>query len=538
MRRRVQGGRWNPVGLRSWIRNRRDEPEILERASAERKLPQRSGFEYGIGPGGLTESNQGLGAATQTDRRSTLDQLYQAYLACPWSWASVNAIARTITAGGLVTDWDNDDGEGDEETPDKPADVELLEGMLAYCNPRENIRQILRGVVVDLLVFGDAYIEVVWVGRQPVALYSLDCPSMLPIADEHGTVTSYTQMTELGQRATFEPREVIHISLDSPRSSVFGVSPTQAALLPITAWLFAAATTKEVFRKGAPPQLWIDHPASASAGEINRWNAQYQARNVGARNIGNPINTKGGAKVEELAQSRTMDYLKFLEQKRDEVIASYGVPPAKVGIIESGNLGGGTGEAQDRTFMINTCQPIAELILEALNFALAKNGFGVSGWRLKFRDIDMRDSKTVEDIRDIRLKNGSWTLNRYRVDIGEPAVDGGDQPVLVDRENLVKWADMDAASKASIANKLKGTALEPADPQHGEPVTVEKPEPAPVPPQLKAFAGAAPPEPEGDDTPDDALPDEPAESARATYQRRLREALAALPGGVDERTAA
>jgi len=526
------------VGLRSWIQSRRAEPEVLERAPAQPKLPERTGYEFGIGPGGLTETNQGTGAGMASDRRSTLDQLYQAYLACPWSWASVNAIARTITAGGLVTDWDNDDGEGDEETPDKPSEVKLLEGMLAYCNPRENIRQILRSVVVDLLVFGDAYIEVVWIGSQPVALYSLDCPSMLPIADEHGNVTKYVRVTEMGQRAEFEPREVIHISLDSPRSSVFGVSPTQAALLPITAWLFAAATTKEIFRKGAPPQIHVDHPASSSAAEINRWNAQYQARNVGPRNIGNPINTKAGATINELAQSRTMDYLKFLEQKRDEIIASYGVPPAKVGIIESGNLGGGTGEAQDRTFMINTCQPIAELVLEALNFALAKQGFGVQGWKLKFRDIDMRDSKTVEEIRDTRLRNGSWTLNRYRVDIGEPAVEGGDQAVLVDRENLVKWADMDAASKASIASKLKGTALEPTAPQHGEPVTVEKPEPAPVPPQLKAFTGGAPPEPDGDGTPDDDLPDQPEESARDVYRRRLREALAALPGGIDERAAA
>jgi HK97 family phage portal protein len=522
----------------SWIQGWRAEPEVLERAPAQPKLPERTGYEFGIGPGGLTETNQGLGAGTQSDRRSTLDQLYQAYMACPWSWASVNAIARTITAGGLVTDWDNDDGEGSEETPDKPAEVKLLEGMLAYCNPRENIRQILRSVVVDLLVFGDAYIEVVWIGPQPVALYSLDCPSMLPMADEHGNVTKYVQVTEMGQRAEFEPREVIHISLDSPRSSVFGVSPTQAALLPITAWLFAAATTKEIFRKGAPPQLWVDHPASSSAGEINRWNAQYMARNVGPRNIGNPINTKAGAKVAELAASRTMDYLKFLEQKRDEIIASYGVPPAKVGIIESGNLGGGTGEAQDRTFMINTCQPIAELVLEALNYALAKTGFGVQGWKLKFRDIDLRDSKTVEDIRDQRLRNGAWSLNRYRADIGEPAVDGGDQPVLVDRENLVKWSDMDAASKAGIASKLKGTALDPADPVHGEPIGVEKPEPAPVPPQLAAFAGGQPPEPGQDTPPDDDLPDEPAESARDLYRRRLREALAALPGGIDERTAA
>jgi HK97 family phage portal protein len=522
------------VSLRTWWNGLRSGPEVLESAPA--KLPERSGYEYGISPGGLTESNQGLGAATQSDRRSTLNQLYEAYLACPWSWASVNAIARTITAGGLVTDWDNDDGEGDDEQPDKPQQVLLLERMIGYCNPRENIRQILRGVITDLLVFGDAFIEVVWLGQQPVALYSLDCPSMLPIADDHGTITSYVQVTELGQRATFEPRDVIHISLDSPRSGVFGVSPTQAAMLPIVSWLFSAATSKEIFRKGCPPVLHVDHPAGASPSDINRWNAQYQQRNIGPRNIGNPINTKGGAGVNELSQSRTMDYLQFLNQKRDEIIAAYGVPPSKVGIIESGNLGGGTGEAQDRTFMVNTCQPLAELVLEALNFHLAKNGFGVEGWKLKFRDVDMRDSKTVEDIRDMRLRNGSWTLDRYRADIGEPSTDGGDQPVLVDRENLVKWADMDAASKASIANKLKGTALEPSNPQHGEPVTVEKPEQAPVPPQLAAFAGKAPPgQPEEPAEPEKEPP--PVESLHARYRARLREALATLPGGVDERAA-
>jgi HK97 family phage portal protein len=521
------------VSLRTWWNSLRSETEVLETTPA--KLPERSGFEYGISPGGLTESNQGIGAATQSDRRSMLNQLYEAYLACPWSWASVNAIARTITAGGLVTDWDNDNGEGDEEQPDKPQQVLLLERMLAYCNPRENVRQILRGVITDLLVFGDAFIEIVWLGQQPVALYSLDCPSMLPIADEHGTITSYVQVTELGQRATFEPRDVIHISLDSPRSGVFGVSPTQAAMLPIVSWLFSAATSKEIFRKGCPPVLHVDHPAGASPSDINRWNAQYQQRNIGPRNIGNPINTKGGAGVNELSQSRTMDYLQFLNQKRDEIIAAYGVPPSKVGIIESGNLGGGTGEAQDRTFMVNTCQPLAELVLEALNFHLAKNGFGVEGWKLKFRDVDMRDSKTVEDIRDMRIRNGEWTLNRARADIGEPPVDGGDQPVLIDRTNLVKWADMDAASKAFIANRLRGTALEPAAPEHGEPIAVEKPEPAPVPPQLAAFAGKAPPG--QSEEPAEPEKEPPVEALHARYRARLREALATLPGGIDERAA-
>jgi HK97 family phage portal protein len=506
--------------------------EVLETAPA--RLPERAGFEYGVGPGGLTETNQGVGVAT--DRRSSLSQLYDAYLACPWSWASVNAIARTVTAGGLVMDWTNDDGEGDQEQPDKPQEVLLLERMLAYCNPRENIRQILRGVITDLLVFGDAFIEVVWLASQPVALYSLDCPSMRPITDEHGTITSYTQSTELGQRATFEPREVIHISLDSPRSGVFGVSPTQAAMLPITSWLFASATSKEIFRKGAPPVLHVDFPASYSTGEINKWVAQYMQRNIGPRNIGVPIPTKGGAGVNELAQSRTMDYLRYLEQKRDEIIAAYGVPPAKVGIIESGNLGGGTGESQDRTFMVNTVQPIAELVLEALNFHLAKLGFGVEGWKIKFSDVDMRDSKTIEEIRDLRVRNGSWTLDRYRADINEPPVQGGDQPVLVDRSNLVRWADMEAASKAGIANKLRGTALEPGDTEEGEPVTVEKPEKADVPPQLAAFAGKTPPGDEPSAKPEEGGPPT-AESRHLLYRKRLREALASLPGGIDEHAA-
>ncbi|KIF00864.1 hypothetical protein PL81_38780 [Streptomyces sp. RSD-27] len=498
------------MSLRTWWQGLTGgQAEVLETAPAA--APERSGFEYGIGPGGLTETQQGTSSFSGSDRRGTLTQLYDAYLACPWSWASVNAIARTVTAGGLVLDWVTDPGDTEAERPEKSPEVRLLERMLAFCNPRENIRQILRGALTDLLVFGDAFIEVVWVGNQPVALYSLDCPSMMPLADEHGNVTGYVQVTERGQRAVFEPREVIHISLDAPRSGLFGVSPTQAAMLPITSWLFASATSKEIFRKGSPPQIHVDFPASAQQADIRRWNAQYQQQNLGPRNIGNPISTKGGAQIQELAQSRTLDYLKFLEQRRDEIIAAYGVPPAKVGIIESGNLGGGTGESQDRTFMVNTCQPLAELILEALNYHLVLAGFGISDWQLKFADIDMRDSKVIEEIRDMRLRSGAWTLNRYRADINEPPVEGGDRAVLVDRSNVTQWDDMDAMSQAGVANRLRGTALAMKVAATDSPVELrDQPDPNPPP---------------------------PSESARQRYRRRLREALAALPGGADEHAA-
>jgi phage portal protein BeeE len=500
------------------------------------KTPTRSGFEYGIPEGGINEYTQGMGAATQTDRRSMMQQLYESYLACPWSWACTNAIARTITAGGLMTDWDSDTGEGDQEAPDKPDNVLALERLLKYCNPQEDMRQLLRGIISDLLVFGDAYIEVVWLGGVPVSMYSLDCPSTFPLANEHGEVTGYVQVTEFGQRAEFKPKEIIHISLDSPRSGVFGVSPTQAALLPVTAWLFTAASLKETFRKGNPPNVHVDMPQGLSQPEMNRWTAQYMQRNIGPRNIGFPLMTKGGAAVKELQQNRIEEYLHTLDQKRDEILATYGVPPAEAGVIESGNLGGGTGESQRKTFLVNTCQPIAELVLEKLNFYIVQRGFGIQGWHLKFGEVDMRDSKTIEDIRDIRLRNGAWTLDRYRADIGEPAVDGGDAAVLVDRQNLVLWRDMDAKSKAQIARDLKGSALDPGEPgEKDDPMALEKPEKPEIPPALAAGAGlpgvppappGAPPGPGGRKPPGSRPP---RESWQQRYRTRLREALKALP---------
>lgn len=446
--------------LPAWLRRNgfteAKTPAPVQHAQAG-KVANRSGFVQGIPPQGLDENQNAFGAATQTDRPTFLQELWEAYLTCPWSWACVNAIARTITAGGLVTDWDSDDGEGKPQ-PAKPPAVEALERFLGFCNPVQDIRQLMRNVVCDLLVFGDAFLEVVWLGKLPVALFNLDCPTTTPVTDEHGNVTKYVQVTEFGQRAEFEPREVIHISLDSARPSVFGVSPTHAAQTSIITWLFLAGVLKELGRKGIPPVIHADHPASTPDKTVTRWQEQYVVRNLGPQNIGTPIVTKGGGVVNQLQGERIADLIAAKTQSRDEIVAAYGVPPAKAGIIESGNLGGGTGAEQNRTYQLDTCQPIAELIIEKIQFHIAVQGFGVEGWRLKFADVDYRDDLETEQIRDMRLRNGSWTRNRYAAAIGEPPTDGGDLPVLVDRQNLVLWKDMDAMSKATVASKAGAAA--------------------------------------------------------------------------------
>jgi hypothetical protein len=466
--------------------------------------------------GGLTEYSASTGGATGTDRASQLAQLYDSYLTCPWSWACVQAIARTITAGGLVMDWDTDTGEGSQESPAKTEAVLAVERLFDFTNERQNIRQLLRNVVVDLLVFGDALIEVTWWGNTPVALYNLDNPTTSILADEHGKITGYKQVMDWGGTVDLEPRDVLHISLDAPRSGVFGVSPTQAALLPITTWLFAAGLGKEMARKGLPLSLHVDFPQGMQPAEQNRWLAQYATRNIGPRNIGTPVATKGGAHVAEMAAGKVVDVLELKNQTRDEIASSYGVPPAKVGIIESGNLGGGTGEEQDRTYRVDVCGPIAELVLEAINFSVVQAGFGVEDWHAKFREIDYRASSVVEGIRDQRLRNGSWTLNKYRAEIGEPAVEGGDDAVLVDRQNLVLWSDMQAMSKAVIAGKGATAVAAGETPPGGEPMAPDGTVPPETPPDASQPPGAAPKE---------SIP----VAVMARYRARLSEALRSMP---------
>jgi hypothetical protein len=412
--------------------------------------PKRAGYATGVPIGGATEVNPGQNVTAGTlDRPTFMQQLLQAYLACPWSSASIDVIARTATAGGLEVSYEGGTT-GPVATPDADENVKKVQSLLKYVNPHDDIRQLMRAIITDLLIFGDSFTEVVWVMGEPVALYPLDPTSMTVMSDEHGVIKGYVQKTPTNRIARFKANEVIHVKFDSPGDTLYGVSPTQKNILPITSWLFTAALIKETMKRGDPLRAHVDWPLALPESEMKRLQQQYAIRNLGARNIGNLFETKGGAIVHEMGTNQINNWLNVLQQRRDEILSGYGVPPSKVGVIESGNIGGGTGTSQDKMFRVNTVGPIQELVLEKFSFALMYQAYGITDWILKFGVVDWRDDEVIELIRDQRIRNGSWTLNRARADIGEPAVEGGDDPVLIDRQNMVLWSDIKALSNANL----------------------------------------------------------------------------------------
>jgi hypothetical protein len=500
---------------------------------------RRLGYEYGIA---LTQTaSQSAQVAASNERQQVLNQLHQLYMTCNWVSAPIDVIARTVTAGGLQLVSTLDDPP-DADVPDPPQ-VVRIKRLMRFCNPREDMVQLLRNAVTDLLLFGDAYLEVVTLLGEPVALYTLDATTMTVLSDEHGEVSGYVQDVDGLRSATFAPEQVIHISLDAPRGGLYGVGPAQKMLLPATAWLFTMATIKECFRRGDPPRIHVDL-AHLQDTEVQKWREQYKVFNLGPKAVGTPVVTTGGGQVGVLDPRKVTDYLDTARQLRDELISGFGTPPAKLGIIETGNLGSGSGEAQDKTFRVNTIIPIAALLLEKLNYHLVQLGFAVEDWQFQFAEIDMRDSKIVEEIRDMRLRNGSYTLNRYRDEIGEPAVDGGDVPILVDRQGVTTWDDMEDMSRATVGHLAAGlsaaglTAYVPGLPEP------DRPDP---PPMLPLHMLGQQPTPPGDpeDKPGaakDATPGKPpiesrlgrdqrvlSEAWHRAYRARRKQALRDLP---------
>lgn len=449
------------MGALTWFRETFRRTPTEQVAEAETLAPptaaqvRRTGYEYGLP---LNVQNTSSLTSATSERQQVLAQLHQAYMSCNWVSASVDLIARTVTAGGLqVVAEAKEEGETPQDTPE----VVRLKRLLRFTNPREDMVQLLRNVATDLLLFGDAYIEVVYLLGEPVALYTLDATTMTVIADQHGEVSGYIQDVDGVRKAEFDADQVIHISLDAPRGGLYGVSPAQKCLLPVTAWLFTMATLKECFRRGDPPRLHVDL-AHFQDNDVQRWREQYRVYNLGPKAVGEPVVTTGGGVVGVLDGRKVTDYLDADRQLRDQIISSFGVPPAKLGIIETGNLGGGTGEAQDKTFRVNTIIPIANLILEKLNFHLLQQGFGIIDWHLEFEEIDYRDSKVVEEIRETRLRAGAYTLNRWRAEIGEPPVEGGDDPIFMERTFIADWANMQDLAKSFIVKNLgASTAQQP-----------------------------------------------------------------------------
>lgn len=334
----------------------------------------------------------------------------QMYEQTSWVRAVVGVICKAVTARGYSVSPSRPNAE--------PRSAELLQEFLANCNPNDTLLEILDDVTRDVYVFGNAFLEVVYgPDGKPWELWNLDATTMRVKADQHGSIQGYVQVPRTSLSGSgkiqFETREVIHFKLGTKGATLYGLSPLASLILPVTVDKFAQVYNRAFFINGAKIRgAFIMKNATPEQVERNREYLAARAKNPDMAH--SDLVLEGEIEFKQIGvNQKDMEFLQLREFTRNEILAVYGVPPGKVSIIESGNIGAGSGEHQTQTFYEETILPFQMRVAEKITKHIVRQGFGIQDWSFQFnkRAIDEKDQA---EIFNIYLQNGVFTPDEVR----------------------------------------------------------------------------------------------------------------------------
>lgn len=446
------------------------EPINISEAAFTRRMAKKQQQAATSGPQNLSmawdDTSLGVGS-TQTrdgllDEKERKDTYYKVFLGNQWVSGCVNVIAKRITSGG----WECvevEQGNGD------PNNKKRIQDLLRFENIEEDFLQFLRSIATDILVFGEAYCELVWQNGEVIGLYMIDAVSMTTHFDKHGTVIKYTQSLERStQTVDFEPDQIIRWWLPDPRAKKKALSFIEHLKDPVYLEQSMITWVEKFFKQGARPNFSVELGPDTGVEDAQRYVKFFKENYTGIQNSHVPPVMYGGGKIQECGNGTIdIDFDKGQDKQRDRVLAVYGVPPAELNIIESGNIGGGTGESQNKAFMYNTVIPIEQTILEKFNYRVIQKGLGIHDWKINTIHADYRSDVDVVTIQDKQVRNGTKTINEVRRSGGSSDVVGGDEAVIIAGKDVVpvsRFKDVAAeqAQSAQIAIKMQQAQLDKA----------------------------------------------------------------------------
>jgi HK97 family phage portal protein len=331
----------------------------------------------------------------------------QMYEQTSWVRAVVGVICKAVTARGYSL--------SPAKTNADINNAELLQEFFSNCNPNDTLLEILDDITRDIYVFGNAFLEVVYgADGKPKELWNLDAPTMRVMADEHGAITGYIQTPRSHSgNVYFEPREVIHFKLESRGSTLYGLSPLASLVLPITTDRYSQIYNRAFFLNGAKVRgAFIMKDASPEQVERNRDYMAARAKNPDMAH--SDMVLEGDIEFRQISTTqKDMEFLQLREFTRNEILAVYGVPPSKVSIIETGNIGAGSGDQQTQTFYEETIAPFQMRVAEKLTKHIIRQGFNIPDWSFQFAKR-ATDDKEQAEIYSLYIQNGVFSAAEVR----------------------------------------------------------------------------------------------------------------------------
>lgn len=323
--------------------------------------------------------------------------------------------------------------------------------LLAKPNDFQTTQQFLEAWVTSKVTTGNAYI---WKVRDIYGdiwrMYALNPERVKPLVDENGGIYYQVKrdvLFNIDDDFILPASEIIHDRFNCFYHPLVGLSPITACALSASQGVNIQRNASTFFNNESRPGGLISVPGSISpekAKEVGqRWRENYSG--TGAGNV-----AVFGDGVEYKTISVSASDAQLVEQLKlsgEIVCTAFSVPAFKIGL---GTMPGGLKPSDLNELYYSDClQPNIESIENLLNENLDLEPDVEVEFNLK--GLIRMDSTSQINYLNIAVGGSIMSPNEARADVGLPAVEGGDSPMIQQQNySLAALAARDAANPLAV----------------------------------------------------------------------------------------
>lgn len=430
---------WLAAGVRSLLQNK------LHRGAVRSASPDI--FDYGR----TRQSKSGL----------FLGEMKSIYRINHTVRTCVDAISADCASAGHI--WERVPHE--PATPEQEAIKLQLDDLLLNPNPTMSENDLITAATHDLLLCADNYFEVVLdelvgedgqvLGKTPGQLWPIDSASMFIIPEDDTGIlpeppeTAYQQVKNTGDTVNFTANEVIHATEGNLTGRLYGTPRLLSALVLIATQFNAMKFNLKTFTGQKYPKSLVGL-GQLQDGDLDRLVAAAEKQADENPNGIIFLDSPALNLLKLIDSNRDMEFnelMKFIERS---ICAVFRVPPVRIGIAEAGGAGIVVGSTQMAAYWSNI-EEIQRQLAESFNLYF-RQYLGLKAYRLRFRSSRPDMYSDEAQVEDLRIKNGSLTINEARARHGLAPVAWGNEPP-------VQAAPMMALPQSQSAERQQTAAL-------------------------------------------------------------------------------
>ena len=260
----------------------------------------------------------------------------------------------------------------------------------------------------------------------------------------------------IDMKSKYEDDEIIHFAEPGIRGEKWGTSLIDSLARYLALQIYGLKYNTSIFENnGINPRAVMNYDINIEYDDLLREIERLEKDRK--ENPDGVLIVQGAEYIQTQTSNKDMQYVELENLVRDITLSIYGVTPAEAGIIESGNLGGGTGQSQKETVKANLSGWV-KLFEGAHNKVFGRSGFEEL---FEFKEMDLEDKEKRANIEDKKLRNGSTFVNEVRAGYGLDPVDWGETPLTYgNTNNTLQDANLESESQKQLQTYRKALLLE------------------------------------------------------------------------------